>query len=429
MSPAQSPNDDTATPKPPGSRATLGVVFATILIDFIGFSVLIPVLPLFAERLGADSVQVGLILSLYALSQLLFLPMWGWVSDRIGRRPVLLVSLLGTAASFVVLALAESIGWIYFARIAAGFFAASIGTAQAVVTDVTDASERAGGMGLIGAAFGAGMIVGPILGGGLASIDEYAPFYGVAILAGLSFVFAWVALPETKPPELEPRWGELGRSLIPTPIRLLTEVHDRRIAVYLGLFFILFTSFSVLEAMGTLFMARRFGKSELDAAIFFAWIGLFLVLTQGVLLRRLVDMAGEAKLLIAGLIILSFGIAAIAVVPSYPAFLRARRDHRDRARHRVPALHQFVHESVSVGGGRRTPGTEQLDGDRGPHCRLAGGRMVARPIDRPALPRVRRTDGVRPRDLRELPQPSPARNRLNTLEASNPRAMRPLPTQ
>ena len=320
MNPDQTPPGSPPDSSVPASRATLWVVFATILIDFIGFSVLIPVLPLFAERLGADSLQVGLILSLYALAQLLFLPMWGWVSDRIGRRPVLLVSLSGTAASFIVLALAESIEWIYFARIAAGFFAASIGTAQAVVTDVTDASERASGMGVIGAAFGAGMIVGPILGGGLASLDPYAPFYGVAILAGLSFVFAWVALPETKPPDLEPRWAELGRSLIPTPIRLLTEVHDRRIAVYLGLFFILFTSFSVLEAMGTLFMARRFGKGELDAAIFFAWVGLFLVITQGFLLRRLVDMAGEARLLITGLLLLAVGIAAIAIVPSYPAF-------------------------------------------------------------------------------------------------------------
>ena len=114
------------------SRTVLMVVFATILIDFIGFSVLIPVLPLFAERLGASPFQVGLILTVYALAQLLFLPAWGWVSDRIGRRPVILVSLFGTVCSFVLLAFADSIGVIYAARALAGFFAASIGTAQAV---------------------------------------------------------------------------------------------------------------------------------------------------------------------------------------------------------------------------------------------------------------------------------------------------------
>lgn len=303
------------------NRAILVVVFATILIDFIGFSVLIPVLPLFAERLGATPVQVGLILALYALSQLLFLPMWGWISDRIGRRPVLLVSLLGTTGSFVLLAFAPTIAWVYAARIIAGFFAASIGTAQAVVTDVTDASERASGMGVIGAAFGAGMIVGPILGGGLATVSAHAPFIGVAVLAGASLVLAWFALPETRPPELErPRWNELGRALVPTPIVVFFQVHDRRIATYLGLFFVFFTSFAVLEAMATLFMARRFAKDEVDAAIFFAWIGVFLVLTQGILLRRLVGVVGEARLLIGGLALMSIGIAGISVVPNYPTF-------------------------------------------------------------------------------------------------------------
>ncbi len=314
------PADPAAGKDQKQGRATLLVVFATILIDFIGFSVLIPVLPLFAERLGATSFQVGMILSLYALAQLLFLPMWGWTSDRLGRRPVLLVSLLGTSGSFVLLTFAESIEWIYAARIAAGFFAASIGTAQAVVTDVTEPSERASGMGVIGAAFGAGMIVGPALGGGLASFHEHAPFYGVAVLAAASFVLAWFALPETRPADLDPRWRDLGRSLIPTPILLFTQVHDRRIAIYLGLFFILFTSFAVLEAMATWFMARRFEKDEVDAAIFFAWVGLFLVLTQGILLRRLVDRIDESKLVIAGLSLLAIGIAGIAVVPNYETF-------------------------------------------------------------------------------------------------------------
>ena len=137
------------------------VVFLTILIDFIGFSILIPVLPLFADRLGASSLQIGLIVSIYALAQLVFLPVWGWISDRYGRRPVLIVSLLGTAASFLLLAVARDIETVYVARVLSGFFAASIGTAQAVVTDLTPPEERAGGMGMLGAAFGAGMIVIP----------------------------------------------------------------------------------------------------------------------------------------------------------------------------------------------------------------------------------------------------------------------------
>ena len=135
-----------ATAPGPGAssnRSTLGIVFTTILLDFIGFSVLIPVLPIYATRLGATSFEVGLILSLYAAAQLVFLPVWGWLSDRVGRRPVILISLLGTVASFLLLALGDSLATIYVARILAGFFAASIGTAQAVVTDVTPDSRSA----------------------------------------------------------------------------------------------------------------------------------------------------------------------------------------------------------------------------------------------------------------------------------------------
>jgi DHA1 family tetracycline resistance protein-like MFS transporter len=300
------------------SRAVLVVVFATILIDFIGFTVLIPVLPLVAERLGANGFEVALILTVYALAQLLFLPVWGWVSDRVGRRPVILVSLFGTVCSFVALAFADSIGMIYLARAIAGFFAASIGTAQAVVTDVTPPSERAGGMGVIGAAFGAGMVVGPVLGGLTAQIDMKAPFYAVAILAGLNFGLAWLRLPESRPPQLpKPGLVELRRSLIPTPIRLVMAVHDRRIALYLYLFFHIFSAFAVLEGLITLYSGQRFQKGELDVGLLFMWIGVVLFLTQGLLLRRMADRISETLLVTVGITTMGIGLAAVSFVPSF----------------------------------------------------------------------------------------------------------------
>jgi len=303
------------------SRTVLMVVFATILIDFIGFSVLIPVLPLFAERLGASPFQVALILTVYALAQLLFLPAWGWVSDRVGRRPVILISLFGTVCSFVLLAFADSIGMIYAARVLAGFFAASIGTAQAVVTDVTSPSERARGMGIIGAAFGAGMIVGPMLGGLTAELHDKAPFYAVALLATLNFVVAWFRLPESRPPQRRsPDWSELRHSFVPTPVRLVMAVHDRRIGLFLYLFFQVFTAFAVLEALITLYMGDEYGATPLDVGLLFAWIGVVLVLTQGVLLRRLVNYAGETRLVVVGLTAMGVGLAAMAFVPSYGWF-------------------------------------------------------------------------------------------------------------
>jgi multidrug resistance protein len=300
-----------------GERRVLLVVFATIWIDFVGFSVLIPVLPLFAQRLGATATEVGWMLALYALAQLLFLPVWGWVSDRVGRRPVLLVSLAGTALSFVLLALARDIDSIYAARALAGLFAASVGTAQAVVTDVTAPAERARGMGLIGAAFGAGMTLGPVLGGALARIDELAPFWAIAALAAGNGFLAWLWLPESRPAGLaSPPLRALIRACVPAPVRLLFAVHDRRIGAYLFLFFLVFTAFAVLESMITLSLEHRFGADELDAALVFAWIGTVLVLTQAVLLRRLVLVAGEFALVLAGLALMASGLIGVALAPS-----------------------------------------------------------------------------------------------------------------
>jgi multidrug resistance protein len=300
------------------ARSVLVVVFATILLDFIGFSVLIPVLPLFAQRMGATPLEVAWLLALYALAQLLFLPVWGWASDRFGRRPVILVSLFGTSLSFLALAAADSLEGLYVARVLSGFFAASIGTAQAVVTDVTRPEDRARGMGVIGAAFGAGMIVGPMLGGLLSEFGEKFPFYGVALLAAANFALAWARLPESRPAGLAlPGWRAFWRALVPTPVRLVAAVHERRIALFLYLYFHLFTAFAVLEALVTLYAAETFGVSVFDVGVLFAWIGVVLVLTQAVVLRRLVRRHSEARLVALGLAAMAIGLASLPMLPGF----------------------------------------------------------------------------------------------------------------
>jgi multidrug resistance protein len=306
------------------SRSVLVVVFTTILIDFIGFSVLIPILPLYAERLGASPVEVALLLTIYALAQLLSSPLWGWVSDRIGRRPVLLVSLLGTVCSFAVLIHADTIGALYVARALAGFFAGTIGTAQAVVTDVTPPEDRARGMAVIGAAFGAGMIVGPMLGGLLATIDEKLPFSVVAGLAAANFLLACWRLPETRPAALgRPGGFEFWRALVPAPVRLVGAVHELRVGLFLYLFFHLFTAFAVLEALTTVYVGARFGATMLDVGLLFAWIGLVLVLTQAVALRRLVRRLDEAQLVALGLAAMGAGLALLPALPGFGWFYAA----------------------------------------------------------------------------------------------------------
>jgi len=300
----------------PRPRSTLWIVFTTILVDFIGFSVLLPVLPYYATRLGASSVEVALILSLYAAAQLIFLPAWGWLSDRIGRRPVILFSLSGTVLSFALLALGQSLAVIYVARVLAGLFAASIGTAQAIANDVTTDAERAGGMGLIGAAFGLGFVLGPPLGGLLSKIGPRAPFYGICVLALANLAVAFFRLPESHPAPRQRNWTGLGRTLIPSPLRLLFALHDGRIGRYLFLFLVLFTAFAALESMFMLFMDKRFGLDISAASYVFAYIGVWIALTQGVLIRRLAPRLGETRLVVIGLVMTGAGLAVIPLVPS-----------------------------------------------------------------------------------------------------------------
>jgi len=301
-------------------RMILPIVFVTVVVDFIGFSILIPVLPAYADRLGANAFEVALIVAIYALIQLLFLPAWGWFSDRFGRRPVILVSLLGTIGSFVLLAFADSLMVIYVSRVLGGFFAASVGACQAVVTDVTPPAERAAGMGKIGAALGVAFVLGPALGGVLADIGERVPFYGVSAIALVNLVMAWWLLPETRPPdESRPEPRELLASLVPTPIRMMTMVHDRRIGLYLYLWFHIYVGFAALEGSFPLYMFRRFGATTLDVGILFAWIGVFIAITQGLVVGRVARFISEGSLVIIGLIITAIGLVAITWAPSIKA--------------------------------------------------------------------------------------------------------------
>ena len=304
-------------------RLVSGILFAIILIDFVGFSILIPVLPLYAQELGASPTQVGLMLALYSLGLVLFLPVWGWISDRVGRRPVLLVCLLGTAASFALLAAADSIGAIYLARALGGFFGASIGTAQAYMTDITDAENRTRGMGLIGAAFGIGFVLGNLLGGTLQAVAPGLPFIATALLALGAFLIASFSLPESRGPVDAPvSLRSLGRSLVPTPILLAVTTHSNRTRLYLYLFFHIFLSYSALEAMFAIYASSEFGWSEWDVGLFLAYVGIVIGATQGLLIGRLNALFGEVPLVIVGTAVTGAGMLALPLTsPGLPLIL------------------------------------------------------------------------------------------------------------
>jgi MFS family permease len=230
---------------------------------------------------------------------------------------VLLVCLLGTAGSFALLAVADSINEIYLARALGGFFGASIGTAQAYMTDITNPENRARGMGLIGAAFGIGFVLGNLLGGTLQTISPGLPFYTTAALALAAFLIAIFFLPESRSVRDEPvSWGRVGRSLIPAPVLLAITAHSNRTRLYLYLFFHIFLSFSALEAMFALYSSETFGWDEWDVGLFLAYFGIVMGVTQGLLIGRFTDRFGEVPLVLAGLALTGVTMILMPFSPS-----------------------------------------------------------------------------------------------------------------
>ncbi|HEX6479378.1 MAG TPA: MFS transporter [Ktedonobacteraceae bacterium] len=287
-------------------RSPLFLMALTIFIDFTGFGLIIPLLPFWAQHLGAGPVGVGLTLTVYALAQFIFTPVLGRLSDRYGRKPVIFSSLLIEAISFAFTALAGSLPLLLAARFVGGLGASNIGSAQAVVTDVTSPGERARGMGLIGAAIGLGFVVGPALGGVLAPVGPTVPFWAAMGLAAINALLVMSFLPETRREKgkvssgsrgsggLLTGWGKTLR--YPAVVRLVT----------INLFFTL--AFAAMEAVFPLFTQHTFGWTARENGYIFTYIGFVVVLMQGGLVGRLVRRFGEHALLIAGLLMLAAGL-------------------------------------------------------------------------------------------------------------------------
>jgi multidrug resistance protein len=290
----------------------LGIVFTTVLIDLIGFGIVLPILPLWAEDFGASPVEIGVITASYAVMQLIFAPVLGRLSDRHGRRPVILLSLVGTVVAFLMIGFAQGLLIIFIARVLQGIAGASYAAAQAYVADVTTPLERAHGMGMIGAAFGLGFLLGPAIGALFAAIDPRAPFFAAAALALANLVIAYRRLPESvKPgsaPAVRPGFAVVRRA-----------VAGRRLAPLVWLTFVANFAFIGMETTFALFGSHRFGYDMVEMGLLFAYIGALAVVSQGFLVRRLVARSGEVRVLIAGLVVTGAGLLLMA--PAYSLWL------------------------------------------------------------------------------------------------------------
>ena len=282
-------------------RSPLYLIFLTVFIDMVGFGIVIPVLPLYAKHFGASEMTNGWLVGIYSAMQFLAGPLLGKLSDRVGRRPVLLVSLLGTAVGFFIMGGARTLLWLFIARIIDGISGGNISTAQAYIADVTPPEGRSKAMGLIGAAFGLGFIFGPAIGGVMAQISISAPFYFAGALAALNMVLVYWLLPESLAPEHRVAQEEAA------PLREVFQ-HGNRLPLLLGGYFFAITGFSIMTANFALFTSERFGYDARHNGYIFAFIGVVGALMQGGVLRRMLKIYREKSIAVAGCIVLGFGL-------------------------------------------------------------------------------------------------------------------------
>ncbi|MCS6800984.1 MAG: MFS transporter [Chloroflexota bacterium] len=291
-------------------RSPLFIVYLTVFVDLLGIGIILPVLPFYAQSLGASGFAVGATLAVYSAMQLVSSPLLGALSDRIGRRPVLLVSLAGSAISLAVTGLANSLLVLLLARALSGLFGGAIGAAQAYVADVTAPSERAKAMGMIGAMTGLGFIVGPALGASLSHFGLGAAAFAAAALAAVNFVLALFLLPESLQP------GRAPRRPVFAVLRLGEALTHPTVGRLFGAMFLAMFAFAGVQATVPLLGERNFGLTPASLGIIFVSVGVVSVLMQGLAVGRLVSRYGERVLAIAGFAIFALTLLALPLANS-----------------------------------------------------------------------------------------------------------------
>ncbi|MEO8679169.1 MAG: MFS transporter [Vicinamibacterales bacterium] len=292
----------------------LVIIFITVFIDLLGFGIIIPLLPFYAESFGANAFTIGLLGTSYSLMQFLFSPIWGRWSDRIGRKPIILIGLVGSCLSYFTLAVASSLSLVFLARLIGGIAGANVATAQAYIADITTPENRAKGMGLVGAAFGMGFVFGPAIGGALSRFGPSTPMWCASALCLANVIAASVLLPESRTPS--PHAATLGRLAA-----FRRAVGHPQLLLLLALFFVVTVSFSGFEATFALFSERKFGFTASSIGLMFAFMGVVLSIVQGVLVGRVVKRVGEARLITAATLLIAISLGMVPFASTVPLLL------------------------------------------------------------------------------------------------------------
>ena len=313
---------DSLSPAGP-RRAALAFIFVTVALDMLAIGIIIPVLPKLIERfMGGDTANAaevfGVFGTVWAAMQFFSSPVMGALSDRFGRRPVILLSNFGLGLDYIIMALAPDLAWLLVGRVISGICAASVSTSFAYIADVTPPEKRAAGFGMVGMAFGFGFVVGPAMGGLLAGIEPWLPFWVAAAFSLANGCYGLFVLPESLPPDRRAAFAWKRAN----PIGALNLLREQ--PALLGLAFVNFLSqlaHVVLPAMSVLYTGYRYGWDETTVGLMLAGVGVCSAIVQGALVRRVVARFGERRTLLAGLVFGTLGFAGIGLAPTGALYL------------------------------------------------------------------------------------------------------------
>jgi MFS transporter, DHA1 family, tetracycline resistance protein len=286
------------------------IIYVTVFIDLVGFGMVIPILPFYANTspFNATPFQIGMLFAIYSWMQFFFSPVLGRLSDKYGRRPILFISILGSAIGYFVIGFAETLTLVFIGRIIGGVTGANISTAQAYIADVTSKENRAKGMGLFGAMFGLGFILGPAIAGILSKYGVHVPFYFAAGLSLLNAVALYFVLPESIKPNSRHEFEDRPNRLV----ELFNSLKERTFGSLNLLYFLLITSFSIMTYAFVLFTSFRFGYDAEQNGYLFAYVGVIAIIGQGLLFNRMVIKFGEARMIVTGCLLM---IASFFAMP------------------------------------------------------------------------------------------------------------------
>jgi len=307
-----------------GRKAALAFIYVTIVLDTLGFGITIPVLPRLIVSFAGDTAQgaeiFGLFVTIWSLMQFLFSPLIGALSDRFGRRPVLILSSFGLGVDYMVMALAPNLAWLLLGRILSGITASSYATAAAYVADVTPAERRAAAFGMVGAAWGIGFILGPAVGGVVGAFGVRLPFWAAAVFSLVSATYAVFVLPESLARENRGRFS-LRRA---NPVGSLSLLRSHRELFGLAAVnFIQFLAFQVLPSVYVIYAGYRYGWGPIEVGVSLAVVGALNITVQGGLVKRFIKRFGERKALITGLIAGAAAFVVWGLAPTPDVFLLA----------------------------------------------------------------------------------------------------------